>query len=69
MSFMAVSKELEEKPYKKELVFEELLPRSFYHDDEWRQLIAEADFMGAGGRYIDPKYLPKIPPKTHFFDK
>ena len=69
MSFLKVDPEVIKADYVKVIVREELLPRCFYLDSEWANLIAEAEYMGEGVRYIDSRLLPKIPPMTNFFKK
>jgi len=69
VAFLAVKAELEEYVYKKEIVMQELLPRCFYLDSEWAQLVKEAEYMGQGVRYIDEKYLPRITPPTGYYIK
>ena len=60
---------MSEEPYKKEIVFEDLLPRWAYSDEEWIEITTIAEFMGVGGRYMDVENMPKPPPRLGFFDK
>ena len=48
---------------------QELLPRCFYLEAEWAQLVEEAEYMGQGVRYIDDKYLPKPTPHSGYYIK
>lgn len=67
MAFLKVASTLKEERYRKEIVFEELLPRWAYSDSEWKDIISESEFMGQGGRYIDVEKLPPPPPVTNYF--